>query len=88
VSKKQKRLEAMRNNPRDWSIDDLISIATGLGFEVQQGGKGSHVVFASPLGTTQTIPAKRPVKAIYVKLLLEMIDPLDPLLTPSKEESE
>jgi predicted RNA binding protein YcfA (HicA-like mRNA interferase family) len=88
VSKKQKRLEAMRNNPRDWSIDDLISIATSLGFEVRQGGKGSHVVFTSPFGATQTVPAKRPVKAIYVKLLLDMIDMIDPTLAPRKEESE
>jgi hypothetical protein len=41
VSKQQKHLEAMRNNPRDWSIDDLISLATGLHFEVRHG-KGSH----------------------------------------------
>jgi predicted RNA binding protein YcfA (HicA-like mRNA interferase family) len=57
VSKQQKRLEAMRNNPRDWSIDDLISLATGLHFEVRHG-KGSHMVFTSPLGTSQTIPSK------------------------------
>jgi predicted RNA binding protein YcfA (HicA-like mRNA interferase family) len=87
VSKKQKRLEAMRNNPRDWTIDDLIHIATSFGFEIRQGGKGSHVMFTSPIGATQTIPAKRPVKAIYVKLLLEMIDLLDPM-TPSQEENE
>ncbi len=88
MSKKQKRLEAMRNNPRDWSIDDLISIANSLGFEVRQGGKGSHVVFTSPFGMTQTVPAKRPVKAIYAKLLLEMIDLLDLTLTPDLEENE
>jgi predicted RNA binding protein YcfA (HicA-like mRNA interferase family) len=86
VSKKQKRLEAMRNNPRDWSINDLTHIATSFGFEVRQGGKGSHVVFTSPIGATQTSPAKRPVKAIYVKLLLEMIEALEPI-TPSEEEN-
>jgi predicted RNA binding protein YcfA (HicA-like mRNA interferase family) len=89
VSKKQKRLEALRNNPKDWTIDDLINLATSLGFEVRQGGKGSHVVFTSPLGATQTIPAKRPVKSIYVKLFLEMIemiDMLDPTLISAEEE--
>jgi predicted RNA binding protein YcfA (HicA-like mRNA interferase family) len=88
VSKKQKRLEAMRHNPRDWTIDDLINLVTSLDFEVRQGGKGSHVVFTSPLGISQTIPAKRPVKAIYVKLLLEMIDMLDPTLISAEEEPE
>jgi hypothetical protein len=38
--------------------------------------------------TTQTIPAKRPVKAIYTKLLLELIDLLDPPLTPDQEDNE
>jgi predicted RNA binding protein YcfA (HicA-like mRNA interferase family) len=88
VSKKQKRLEAMRNNPKDWTIDDLINLATSLNFEVRQGGKGSHVIFTSPLGATQTIPAKRPVKVIYVKLLLEMIDLLDPTLISTEEEPQ
>ena len=78
----------MRNNPRDWTIDDLINLAISLNFEVRQGGKGSHVVFSSPLGATQTIPAKRPVKAIYVKLLLEMIDLLDPTLISDEEGPE
>jgi predicted RNA binding protein YcfA (HicA-like mRNA interferase family) len=76
VSKKAKRLEAMRNNPQDWTIAELVGIATAMGFDVRQGGKGSHMVFTSPLGMTQTIPAHRPVKAIYIKLLLEMIDAL------------
>lgn len=78
----------MRNNPKDWSIDELIGIATSLGVEVRQGGKGSHMMFTSPFGMTQTIPAKRPVKAIYAKLLLEMIDLLDLTLTPDLEENE
>lgn len=27
MNKRAKLLEAMRNNPRDWRIDDLISVA-------------------------------------------------------------
>ena len=45
-------------------------------------------MFTSPFGMTQTIPAKQTVKAIYAKLLLEMIDLLDLTLTPDLEENE
>ena len=73
VSKKQKRLEKMLQNPQDWTLQDLVLIAYEHGFEVRQG-KGSHAVFTSPLGVSQAIPEHRPVKAVYVKKLLEMIE--------------
>ena len=73
MSKKQKRLEKMLQNPQDWTLQDLVFIAYEHGFEVRQG-KGSHAVFTSPLGISQVIPEHRPVKAFYVKKLLKMIE--------------
>ena len=65
----------MRNSPRDWSIDDLKTLARRYGLDWRQPG-ASHVTF-SHLGLPPlTAPAHKPIKAIYVTrfvALLEMI---------------
>lgn len=75
MSKVGKQLENMRNNPRDWRIDDLKSIAKRMGVEYRQPGS-SHVTFRTVTGNKVTVPAHKPIKPIYVKLFLEMIDEL------------
>ncbi len=69
-----KTLDRMRNNPRDWRIDDLLTVAERHGIEVRNNG-GSHHVF-STIAITEClcIPAHRPVKPIYVKRFILMID--------------
>lgn len=67
----QKRLNKMHDNPRDWRIEDLKSTADSLGIEYRCSG-GSHVVFRSPFGNHLTVPARRPIKPIYVKQFLEL----------------
>jgi predicted RNA binding protein YcfA (HicA-like mRNA interferase family) len=73
VSRKQKRLEKLLQNQQDWMLQDLIVIALDYGFELRQG-KGSHAVFTSPFGVSQAIPEHRPVKAVYAKKLLALIE--------------
>jgi hypothetical protein len=64
MSKADKTIEKMRNNPRDWQIADLEIIAGRLGITVRKG-KGSHVSFTHPNWIDiLTIPAHRPVKPI------------------------
>jgi predicted RNA binding protein YcfA (HicA-like mRNA interferase family) len=49
-----------------------------LGYEVREGGKGSHIVVKAPGQTPVTIPRKKPfVKSIYVKFVIELIDALN-----------
>lgn len=69
-----KTLERMRNNPRDWRIDDLLTVAGRYGIEVRNSG-GSHHVF-SALGVAESIcvPAHRPIKPVYIKRFIVMID--------------
>ncbi|MBK5274741.1 MAG: type II toxin-antitoxin system HicA family toxin [Desulfuromonadales bacterium] len=69
-----KTLERMRNNPRDWRIDDLLIVAGRYGVEARNNG-GSHHVFSAP-GITESlcVPAYRPVKPVYVKRFVAMID--------------
>ena len=71
MSRADKRLQKMRQNPRDWRIDAIQSIADSLGIEWQHDG-GSHVIFRSPYGEHLSIPARRPIKPIYITKFLAL----------------
>ncbi|HME70925.1 MAG TPA: type II toxin-antitoxin system HicA family toxin [Myxococcota bacterium] len=72
-----KRLAKMRQNPRDWRIGDLETVAAGYGFRVRKSG-GSHVVFLhDDLEEALTVPAHRPIKPVYVRRLVKLIDKLE-----------
>jgi hypothetical protein len=74
MSKYLKTLAAMRNNPRDWQISDIKSIASRLGVECRNDG-GSHHVFSYPaIEKDICIPAHRPIKPIYIKMFMELVD--------------
>lgn len=76
MGKSDKLLERMRRNPRDWRIEELEVIAQRYGMTVRRGG-GSHAVFSHPTSTiVVTVPAHRPVKPVYVKQLVALIDDL------------
>lgn len=76
MGKSDKLLERMRRNPRDWRIEELEAIAQRYGMTVRRGG-GSHAVFSHPASTiVVTVPAHRPVKPVYVKQLVALIDDL------------
>ncbi|MEO8964247.1 MAG: type II toxin-antitoxin system HicA family toxin [Gammaproteobacteria bacterium] len=64
MTKVDKLLEKMRNNPRDWQLAELELIAVRFGFAMRRPG-GSHVTFSHPpLAEILTVPAHRPVKPI------------------------
>ena len=70
----RKLLEKLRQNPRDWRIEQLETIARRYGINVRKSG-GSHVVFDHPEWVELLcIPAHRPVKPIYVKKLVSLIE--------------
>jgi hypothetical protein len=74
MSKRNKILEKMRNNPKDnWSIDILMSLADYYGIEYASHGT-SHVVFRHSSGSHVTIPAHRPIKPVYIRAFLELIE--------------
>ena len=76
MANSKKLLDKMRNNPRDWRIDQLEVVAKNYGINVRKSG-GSHVVFDHPEWIELLcIPAKRPIKPIYVKKLVSLIDTL------------
>ena len=69
MARADKRLQKMRQKPRDWRIEDVQSVADSLGIEWMHDG-GSHVIFRSPLGEHLSIPARRPIKPIYITKFL------------------
>jgi len=69
-----KVLARMRDNPRDWRIDDLENVARRLGFSIRKA-PGSHVTFsAAGCQTVVTVPAHKPVKPVYVRMFLRLAD--------------
>ncbi len=66
MSKAAKILEKMQNNPRDWRIESLKTVARAYEIVWRQRGT-SHVVFVRPDGRTLPVPARRPIKPIYIK---------------------
>lgn len=62
----------MRNNPRDWTIDDLIVVANRYGFAYRQPGT-SHVTFSNGKQRL-TVPSHKPIKPIYVQQFVAMIE--------------
>ena len=68
----EKILDKMRNNPRDWRIESLKTVAQSYNIEWRQQGT-SHVVFIREDGRTLPIPARRPIKPIYIKKFVEFV---------------
>ena len=69
----EKTIEKMRNNPRDWRIEDLTSIAARYGIIWRQNGT-SHLQFVRNDGVSLTVPAHRPIKPVYVLKFLIFIE--------------
>jgi hypothetical protein len=79
MTQAEKLLAAMRQNPRgDWKIDDVRAVCNRCGIDFDFPKRGSHCKLSHPsVAGRLTIPARRPIKAIYIMLLLDMIDALD-----------
>jgi hypothetical protein len=73
MSRAGKRLARMRANPKGWTIDDLKAVATRHGVDWRQPGT-SHVTFSAEGHIPVTVPAHKPVKPVYVKLFLALIE--------------
>lgn len=53
----------MRNNPRDWRIEDLKAVAVRYGVDADHDGT-SHVTFRHALAGRLTVLAARPIRAV------------------------
>ena len=76
LSKKDKLLKAMRNNPKDVRFEDLKKLLLSYGYEAHNMG-GSHWVFRKKGCQDEVVPYKKPVKAYYVIRALKSIGEYD-----------
>lgn len=74
MARAEKTLDKMRGNPRDWRIDQLETVAATYGVSCRKPG-GSHVIFEHPaVAEALSVPARRPIKPIYVTRFVRLID--------------
>ncbi|MGI9170803.1 MAG: hypothetical protein ACR2FH_11635 [Caulobacteraceae bacterium] len=66
----------MRRNPAgDWQIDDVAVVCRTFGLDCVAPTRGSHHRIAHPEATAiLTIPARRPIKPMYIRALVAYID--------------
>jgi hypothetical protein len=76
MAPKKSLLDQMRSNPRaDWDINSVRTLCDQHGITLLPPSNGSHYKAKSPhLNGLLTIPAKRPIKAPYIRSLVSMID--------------
>ena len=63
----------MKANPRDWRIESLKMVADALGLVYRQPS-GSHVIFRHPSGAKLSVPARRPIKPVYVRKFVRLVE--------------
>ena len=72
VNKAVKLLEAMGRNPLGWRIEQLQTVAQQHGIDWRHDG-GSHCVFIRADGATLPVPARRPIKPVYVRKFVVLV---------------
>jgi hypothetical protein len=78
VAKREKRLERIRNNPRNVRFEELDHLLTDYGFSRRQPRSGSsHFIYVR--GKIRlTIPMNRPhLREVYVKQVLKLLEEND-----------
>jgi hypothetical protein len=71
-----KTLQKMRTNRMGWRIEELQAVAEENSVEWRRPGRGgSHVIFsATAVREIVSVPAKRPIKPVYIKQFVSLID--------------
>ena len=73
MTRAAKTLAQMKVNPLDWRIESLKSVADAFGLIYRQPG-GSHVIFRHPNGGMLSVPARRPIKPVYVRKFVRLVE--------------
>jgi hypothetical protein len=70
----EKILARMRNNPRDWRIDELKAVANRFGIDWRNEGGSHHVFSFNGVENDLCVPAHRPIKPVYIRQFVALID--------------
>ena len=75
MARGDKLLARMRENPRDWRIEDVIALCAAFGIACTAPRKGSHYkVKHESQADILTVPARRPIKPVYIVELVRFVD--------------
>ena len=67
-------LAAMKANPKaDWSPENVRVVARAFGLRLRQRGT-SHAVLTNALGDHLTVPMHKPIKPVYIRRLVRLIE--------------
>jgi hypothetical protein len=67
----------MANPAADWTIADVERLCRSYGIACEPPSNGSHYSLKHPsVSGRLTIPARRPIKPVYIRLLIGMIEEL------------
>lgn len=73
MSTAEKTVAQMKANPLDWRIEDLQVVARRYSIDWRHEGT-SHCTFITAGGKTLPVPAKKPIKPIYVRKFLQLLE--------------
>jgi hypothetical protein len=76
-------LQEMRKHQAGWRIEDLQCVAVQHGVEWRRPGRGgSHVIFSAPgVREIVSVPAKRPIKPVYIRQFVALVDAANDMRT-------
>lgn len=79
MARRTKLYAAMKSNPQgDWTIANVASLSRAFGISCEAPTRGSHYMLSHPqVSGKLPIPARKPIKAVYIRLLIDMIDSLE-----------
>lgn len=79
MARAEKLRQAMRDNPAgDFRIEDVAVVCQAHGLECVAPRRGSHHRIAHhALPTILTIPARRPIKPVYIRALMTYVDDVE-----------
>lgn len=80
-ARRQKRRQKIAKNPKNVRFEDLRRLLEDYGFELKRTN-GSHHSFVGYVGDekhTIVIPYQRPLKEVYVRKFLVILDEIEPL---------
>lgn len=90
MSKRKKRLQRIRQNPKNVSFEDLRQLLEDYGFVLERSSGSHHSFKVQIKGETIlfVVPYRRPVKPNYVKDALLLIEELEAWMELEDKDDE
>ncbi len=74
ADKRLRLVEKILRNPKAVSFDEIQRLLESFGYECRQPRGGSHFTFRKAGTTPITVPKNKPVKEIYVKNIIRLLE--------------